>query len=185
MGVKWQASAANFSLRARVQRAQTRGYGVSGSRQLDLSVVQLLHLRQDQLGLGLVQFADEQRDHLPAAVREYGEREYRRGDPKRRGGVESVLLADEQRIADLESVGELQHLVAMVHGDPDHARAPTRPFGLQGLEQRYFAAAGGGPGGPEVDDQGLAGKGRGRGGLAGGVLQGALRQPIRELGRAA
>src|ERR1700728_519262 len=101
MGVKWQASAANFSLRARVQRAQTRGYGVSGSRQLDLSVVQLLHLRQDQLGLG--------------------------------------------------------------------------------LEQRYFAAAGGAPGGPEVDDQGLAGKGRDRDGLAGAILQGELRQPIRDL----
>jgi hypothetical protein len=60
-----------------VQRAQARSYGAPGSRQLDLPIVQLLHLREDEFGLRLVQLADKQGDHLAAAVREYGEREYR------------------------------------------------------------------------------------------------------------
>src|SRR5271154_6455818 len=113
-----------------------------------------------------MQFADKEGNHLAAAVGEYREWEYRRFDAERGGGIQGILLADEQRIADFEAISEFQHFVAIVHRDPYHGHVACGPFGMQGFEQRYFAAAGCAPGGPEVDDQGLAAKGRDRGGFA-------------------
>jgi len=75
--------------------------------------------------------------------------------PKRGGGIECVLLANQQWIADFKSLGELQDLVAVIDGDADHAHTVAGPFGMQGFEQWNFAAAGRAPGGPEVDDQDL------------------------------
>src|SRR6266481_7405939 len=89
------------------QRAQTLGDGAPRRRELYEALIQVLHLRQDELGLRPVQFPDIQGDYLAAPVREHGEREYRRFNPQSRGGVEGVLFADEQGVGDFEAVGKL------------------------------------------------------------------------------
>jgi len=58
-------------------------------------LIQVLHLRQDEFGLRPVQFPDVQGDYLPAPVREHGEREYRRIQPKGGAASRASLFADE------------------------------------------------------------------------------------------
>ena len=113
--------------------------GAPGCRELHEAAVQGLHLRQDEIGLRLMQFAYEQGNHLAAAIREDRERKHRRFDPEIGSSIEGILLADEQRIANFETVGKLQHFVTMIDGDAHHAEPAARPFGVQALEQRYFA----------------------------------------------
>src|SRR6202035_3538547 len=93
-----EARRASLSRARRFEPPQALFDGSPGGRELHPPAIQALHLRQDEIRLRLVQFADEQRNHLAAAIREYGERKYRRFDAERGSRIEGVLLADEQWI---------------------------------------------------------------------------------------
>src|ERR1700730_695676 len=187
MEVKWQASAANVAGRGLSgvfgpERVQALGDGSPGRRELNQVLIEVLDLRQDEFGLWPMQFADKHGDDLGAAVRKHRERKYRRFKAERGGGVQGVLFADEQGIATLEAVGKIQHLVPIVDGNADHAHLTSGPFGVESLEQWYFATAGGAPGAPEVDHQGFAAERRDGRGLAGAVRERELRKTVRNLG---
>ena len=75
---------------------------LTGLPQCNTVLIEILHGRQDEIGLRLAQLAHVKGDHLSALVREDREGEYRRIDPEPAGNVERFLLTDQQRIADLE-----------------------------------------------------------------------------------
>src|ERR1700722_14198342 len=119
MGGKWQASAANVAGRGLSggldrQRPQALRYRALGLRELHQILIQAAHLIQDELGLGSVQFTDIESNHIAATIREYREGEYRRCDAERGGSIQGVLVADQERVVDLEAVGKFQHFVASV-----------------------------------------------------------------------
>ena len=66
------------------------------------SSVEILHHGQDELGLGRMQFADVQGHHFAAAVGENREGNTGASKPSELRHIQRILLADEQRIADLE-----------------------------------------------------------------------------------
>ena len=81
---------------------QSIGDGLTGLPQCNTVLIEVLHGRQDEIGLRLEQLAHVKGDHFSASVGEDREGEYWRIDPEPAGNVERFLLADQQRIRDLE-----------------------------------------------------------------------------------
>lgn len=123
-----------------------------GGRQLGASLIDGLYLIEDEAGLIRVQLADLESHDSPLAVGKNREREDR-VHPECTDRIQSILFADQHRIIDAHLACVVLHSIAEVDGDSDDFDSIRGPLVPQSLQQRDFAAAGGAPSGPEVDQQ--------------------------------
>nr|WP_292453876.1 hypothetical protein [Methylibium sp.] len=72
------------------------------------------------------------------------------------GQRDGVVAAQEQRVVDLVVLGELDHLVGVVHRDADDLELAVLVLLVQRLELGHLVLARLAPGGPEVHQHGLA-----------------------------
>ena len=135
------------------ERGNPVGYLFAGGRQLGSPCIDSLQLIKNEVSLICMQLADLQGHDPSLPVGKNREREDRiHAECGNR--IQSILFADQHRIIDAHLVCVVLYRIAEVYGDADDFHSISGAFMPQGLQQRDFAAAGGTPGRPEVDQQG-------------------------------
>ena len=93
--------------------------------------------------VGAEEFAVAGDDHREGHADEFDSRGFGHGH--------GVLLSGQDRVIEFGFFGVVSDEVGEVDGNADDLEAVVAVLRLEGLEQRNFAAAGGAPGRPEVD----------------------------------
>src|SRR5688572_4715749 len=145
--------------RSGVYLADSGDFGLDpglGSLEVDLACIDGANDRQDDVRLRTVQLADVDGDDPAGRVHERGEGQAQGLDTESPGGIEAILLADQDGVVDRRRLEVTQHVFPKVDGDPD--QGDLRPYAVfrKCIEHRYLAAAGGAPGRPEIDHLRLA-----------------------------